>query len=77
MDNTKESLEFIQTLIQTYHDSGLMAKDIAALEPKERVSIIEKFMQYVYPRRQASSVDLSTKDQDSELIMMVKKACGH
>ena len=77
MDNTKESLEFIQTLIQTYHDSGLMAKDIAALEPKERVSIIEKFMQYVYPRRQASSVDLSTKDKDSELIMMVKKACGH
>lgn len=75
MDNTKESLEFIQTLIQTYHDSGLMAKDIAALEPKERVSIIEKFMQYVYPRRKSSSVELSTQDQDSELVMMVKKAC--
>lgn len=75
MDNTKESLEFIQTLIQTYHDSGLMAKDIAALEPKERVSIIEKFMQYVYPRLKSSSVELSTQDQDSELVMMVKKAC--
>lgn len=77
MDNKKESLEFIQILIQTYHDSGLMAKDIAALDPKDRVSTMEKLMQYVYPRRQASSVDLSTKDQDSELIMMVKKACGH
>lgn len=44
-------------------------QDLAALEPKDRLSILEKLMQYVIPKQQAITADISllTDEELSEL----------
>ena len=52
-----------------------MERDIKALEPKERLQILEKLMQYVVPRQQASTVkiDTLTDEQLEELVKELTK----
>lgn len=49
----------IVELLTDYNNSGLMASDFATLEPKDRLAIAEKLMQYVMPKMQSTSVDLN------------------
>lgn len=53
----------IMGLLADYSDSGLMSSDFAALEPKDRLLVAERLMQYVMPRMQAASVDLTTNER--------------
>lgn len=59
---TALSKTVIADLLAEYHSSGLMNKDFRDLEPKDRMAITEKMMQYVLPKMQSTSVDLSTSE---------------
>lgn len=64
---TQMNKRIISNLLADYSDSGLMAKDFLRLEPKDRMSIAEKLMQYVMPKMQSSSVDVSMSDEKKTL----------
>lgn len=49
----------IASLLNDYQESGLMGSDFLELEPKERIAVAEKLMQYVMPKMQNTSVDFN------------------
>lgn len=49
----------IADILANYKSSGLMDSDLMQLEPKDRLHIMEKFMQYIMPKIQSVEVDLS------------------
>ena len=40
-----------------YYNSELFAKDIAQLEPKDRVTLMERLTNYVAPKMQSTTID--------------------
>ncbi|HJB84741.1 MAG TPA: hypothetical protein IAA13_04455 [Candidatus Alistipes merdigallinarum] len=51
-----------------------MEKDIEALEPKERLQVLEKLMQYVIPKQQAVSANLDiSRLSDEQLNTLVEE----
>ncbi len=49
-----------------------MEKDIEVLEPKDRLQVLEKLMQYVIPKQQAVSANLDiSKLSDEQLNTLV------
>lgn len=44
-----------------YFMSKQFAEDIVSLEPKERVAIMEKLLQYAVPKLQATTLDVATE----------------
>lgn len=65
---TSMTKDIINQLLGDYQESGLMATDFAALEPKDRLTIAEKLMQYTMPKMQSTAVDLTAKDSTSITI---------
>lgn len=55
---TKNLREFIADLIDGQR--AQIVQDLQALEPKERLQILEKLTQYVIPKRQAQQIDLAS-----------------
>lgn len=55
--------EVIANLLNEYSSSGLMSADFMSIEPKDRLMIAERLMQYTIPRMQSTSVDISSHDQ--------------
>lgn len=53
------SREVIAGILDRYETSGLMAQDMDALEPRERLDIAVKLMQFVLPKMQSTAVDLT------------------
>lgn len=53
----------IVELLSDYSNSGLMASDFAMLEPKDRLLIAEKLMQYTMPKMQATSIDITDTER--------------
>lgn len=51
-----------------------MEKDLKALEPKERLQMLEKLMQYVIPKQQAVSADIDfSKLSDDQINTIVER----
>lgn len=49
-------------------------KDIKQLEPKERLSVLEKLMQYVIPKQQAVSADVNIdRLSDEQLESLIEE----
>lgn len=59
--------QLINNLLANYSESGLMSKDFMALEPKDRMAVAEKLMQYVMPKMQSTSVDLALSEDKKTL----------
>lgn len=59
---TSLSKTVISNLLNDYQSTGLMYQDFLAIEPKDRMQIAERLMQYVMPRMQATQVDINTQD---------------
>ena len=55
--------EVIVSLLADYADSGLMTSDFMALDPKDRLTIAEKLMQYTMPKMQSAAVDITSGDR--------------
>jgi hypothetical protein len=49
----------IAEMLQEYKSSGLMDSDFLKLEPKDRLMVAEKLMQYTMPKIQSVEVDVS------------------
>jgi hypothetical protein len=49
----------IANMLDDYFSSDTFAKDIAELDPKDRVIAMEKFTAYVAPKLQATTLDMS------------------
>ena len=51
-----------------------MLKDLKDLEPKDRLQILEKLMQYVIPKQQAVSADIDFRQlSDEQLDDVIEK----
>ncbi len=69
---TKAVREVIEKMMTEYFNSEEFIKDLAQLEPKERLSAITKFCPFVVPKIQ--SVELNTKgNETSSLDELLKK----
>ncbi|MSS18311.1 hypothetical protein [Sodaliphilus pleomorphus] len=49
-----------------------MVRDLKALEPKDRLIILEKLMQYIIPKQQAQSIDI-TSLTDEQLTSVINE----
>ncbi len=49
-----------------------MVRDLKALEPKDRLIILEKLMQYIIPKQQAQSIDI-TALTDEQLTSVINE----
>nr|DAR09764.1 MAG TPA: hypothetical protein [Caudoviricetes sp.] len=56
---TKVSREMIVGVLEKYQESGMMSEDLEALEPKDRIDIMVKLMNFVLPKMQSAQVDLT------------------
>ena len=59
---TTATKEIIANLLTEYSNTGKLSLDFNALDPKDRLSIAEKLMQYVMPKIQSVAVDLTGND---------------
>lgn len=66
----------IVELLADYNNSGLMASDFATLDPKDRLAIAEKLMQYVMPKMQSTSVDITTEEKSKTIEDMLSDLAG-
>ena len=53
--------DFVAKLIDDNREQ--MQKDLKALSPKDRLLIIERFMQYTIPKQQAITADVAVEQQ--------------
>ena len=53
----------IKGLLDEYSGSGKMSSDFLTLNPKDRLMVAEKLMQYAIPKLQATTIDVSENAQ--------------
>ena len=63
---TKFAAETIMAILTEYSESGKMLQDFKELEPRERITIAERLMPYLIPKR--SSVDASVTTSTNKTI---------
>lgn len=68
--------EVIVSLLSDYANSGLMTADFMALEPKDRLVIAERLMQYTMPKMQSTAVDLSAGDREKTIEDRLSELAG-
>lgn len=61
---TKVTRTIINELLTDYQNSGKMSSDFLTLEPKDRLMVAEKLMQYVLPKLQSTAVDLTSNNTE-------------
>ncbi|WP_353122669.1 DUF5681 domain-containing protein [Dysgonomonas capnocytophagoides] len=69
---TSELKSWIQQIIDG--NRGKFEEDLEKLEPKDRLMIIEKLMNYVVPKQQAISVEAQVQAEYAELEKLLDKA---
>lgn len=68
--------EVIVSLLADYSNSGLMTSDFMALDPKDRLVIAERLMQYTMPKMQATAIDLNTSDKEKTIEDRLAELAG-
>lgn len=53
----------IAKMLDDYFTSDTFARDIAELDPKDRVAAMEKFAAYVSPKLQTTSIDMTLENK--------------
>lgn len=56
---TSVTRQTISNLIAEYENSGLMFKDFKSLEPRDRLMVAEKFLNYTIPKMQAQALEVN------------------
>lgn len=57
--STSELRHIIADLWHTYQHSGQFATDLQCLDPAERITVMEKYAQYIAPKMKSVDLDLS------------------
>lgn len=68
--------EVIVSLLADYSNSGLMTSDFMALDPKVRLVIAERLMQYTMPKMQSTAVDITTGDKEKTIEDRLAELAG-
>lgn len=68
--------EVIVSLLADYSNSGLMTSDFMALDPKDRLVIAERLMQYTMPKMQATAIDLNTGVREKTIEDRIAELAG-
>lgn len=68
--------EVIVSLLSDYSESGLMTSDFMALDPKDRLIIAERLMQYTIPKMQATAIDISTGEKEKTIEDRLAELAG-
>ena len=63
-------------LLADYSNSGLMSSDFSALDPKDRLAIAEKLMQYVMPKMQSTALDISSGERKKTIEDTLAELAG-
>ena len=53
----------ISRMLDDYFNSATFEQDIAELEPKDRVAVMEKFAAYAVPKLQATSLEMTVESK--------------
>ncbi len=53
----------IAQMLDDYFNSDTFVRDIAGLEPKDRVAAMEKFAAYVSPKLQTTTLDMTVENK--------------
>ena len=69
--------ECISKMLTDYTNSETFLKDFSELEPKERLMIAEKLMNYVVPKMQSVAVEDVNKDKNSTVAMLIQLRDGN
>ena len=67
----------ISKMLTDYTNSEQFMKDFAELEPKERLMIAERLMNYVVPKMQSVAVEDVNKDKNSTVAMLIQLRDGN
>lgn len=54
---TRFTRDVLKGVIEEYTSSGKLDQDLLMLEPKDRLVIMERFMQYTLPKMQSVAID--------------------
>lgn len=54
---TRFTRDVLKGVIEEYTSSGRLDQDLLMLEPKDRLVIMERFMQYTLPKMQSVAID--------------------
>lgn len=68
--------EVIVSLLADYSNSGLMTSDFMALDPKDRLVIAERLIQYTMPKMQSTAVDITTGDKEKTIEDRLAELAG-
>ena len=63
----------IEKVLADYNESGLFTQDFLSLEPKDRITIAERLIQYTTPKMQSTTVDLAAGNTECTIDIMLKK----
>lgn len=69
--------ECISNMLTDYTNSETFMKDFATLEPKERLMIAEKLMNYVVPKMQSVAMEDTGKDRNNTVAMLIQLRDGN
>lgn len=74
---TKAVKECISNMLTEYTNSETFRKDFATLEPKERLMIVEKLMNYIVPKMQSVAVEDVNKEKNKTVEMLIQLRDGN
>ena len=74
---TKAVKECITNMLTEYTNSETFLKDFATLEPKERLMIAEKLMNYIVPKMQSVAVEENNKNKNSTVDLLIQLRDGN
>lgn len=63
----------IEGVLADYNRSGLFTQDFLSLEPKDRITIAERLIQYTTPKMQSTTVDLTAENTECTIDIMLRK----
>lgn len=69
--------ECISKMLTDYTNSETFLKDFAVLEPKERLMIAERLMNYVVPKMQSVAVEDVNKEKKSTVDLLIQLRDGN
>lgn len=67
---TQDVRQWISTVIEDNRKQ--MEQDLKAIEPKERLAILERLMQYIVPKQQAVSAEIEDKHTNVTIAERLK-----
>lgn len=63
----------IEKVLADYNESGLFTQDFLSLEPKDRIAIADKLIQYTTPKMQSTTVDLAAENTECTIDIILRK----